>query len=143
MFGNYKFTELLAMATTAVAFSFAASTLVGVGLAAALPATAAVATGIGFASTIAGVMGFMVGFPAGMKLHGKISDMHFGMTHKRKHQALNRPGLSVDKQGVFSKMGQSLSNIFKSSKNKQSITVVGQNPNKKNDNKNKNKGPQQ
>ena len=121
MFGGYSFTQLAAVAVTAVTFGMVASAVVGIGLTAALPATAAAASIIGFSSTVASVMGFLAGFPAGMKLHEKISDTYYGMKRRRENPAIRRvqrqtaPAKSFDqkqKTGLMSK----LSNAFKRSK---------------------------
>src|SRR5690606_10012290 len=119
MFGGYSFTQLAAVAVTAVTFGMVASTVVGLGLTAALPATAAAASVVGFASTVASVMGFLAGFPAGMKLHEKISDTWYGMKRRRENPAIRRvqrqtaPAKSFgQKTGLMSK----LSGAFKRSK---------------------------
>jgi len=120
MFGNYSFTQLAAVAVTAVAFSMLASAVVGIGLAAVLPATAASASVIGFTSTVASVMGFIAGFPMGMKIHNKISDTYYGMKRRRENPAIRRvkqaaPAKAFD-QGQKPGLKSKLSSLFKRSK---------------------------
>ncbi|MBL1146609.1 MAG: hypothetical protein HND56_04795 [Pseudomonadota bacterium] len=149
MFGNYSFTQLAAVAVTAVAFSMIASTVVGLGLAAVLPATAASASVIGFTSTVASVMGFIAGFPMGMKIHDKISDTYYGIKRRRENPAIRRvkrtaaPAKSFDQQkkpknGLMNK----LSNAFRGSKAKKTdenvIKII--NPDRKNDGASKGPG---
>ncbi len=91
MFGGYSFSQLGAIAVTAVTFGILASTVVGLAMTAALPATAAAASVIGFTSTVASVMGFLAGFPAGLKLHEKISDTYHGLKRRRQNPAIRKP----------------------------------------------------